>query len=964
MVNYDLSKNFSQREQIDALNYSEGPLLINAGPGAGKTRILTFKVIDLILNKKVDPSEIIVCTFTEKAASEINERIEKEIYNLTGEKRNVDGLRIGTIHSVLLQFIDEYLEYTPLEPGYNILDELGQYLFIYHNLDVLDLPKVKVPLNSGGEKTIYEFDDVDVIYTYFDKWQMTTYLKEFIDRVVDEGYEIIKGSNTQIQTKVQLNDTLKILFNSYKKYKKLLSEHNYIDFSQIQCIYWEMLLNDKTRNKIRSSVKYMLVDEYQDTNFIQEKILLETLPSTGKYSNKLTNFDSGEKYPQINICVVGDFNQSLYGFRGANIDNILTFNKKFKERIKIIKIFQNYRSSQSIINVYNDFISENLDFYKKHLKLEPNEFKVKSALKKHNTPVFYIESRNRNISDYVCQMEQMISTLLKRGKIHTLSDVSILLPTVKYTEAKSFLEIFGPDKIKFQNELDFFLDPLIKRIIKTLLYIDEIKEVEYNDNFKQFYYYINDILNDEYKLSEEVISILSNIKLNDVDLLNVFYSIIDSKEYYNLTEDKLLKLGQLSGLIIKYTNTYKTNDVELFINDFLPFIFSKQENYFESSTTINADTEKIILSTIHQAKGLEFPVVITTLDKYIRNSDERYANIKNLILGLLGRTSVESEMEEELQLNRLYYVAFSRAKEILFINTRSRSNSRARRIINNVQKNPSNILYDIPPDFNYIPLEKKMQKPVLSFTRDIQTYNLCPYMYYLKNVMKFETPEYGSFIFGKMVHQTIEALNKYIVERSIEKRTLTKLKEIASNILNIQYENAVKRRESEDLDKDNIIRQVYNYIQFYEKYLDKMHIISVEEPFILEEDEFILKGRMDLILKTSEGYEIVDVKSGSRASKSKDDITEFENQVIMYGKYFFEKYGNEAKLTIFSTGEWNYQDGEYIVNKEKISETIIETYRTIDKILNKDYTITRKNCDLKKVCKNCSYKLFCKKRVI
>jgi len=286
-------------QQENAIFETEGPLLIIAGPGTGKTLVLVLRTVYLILSGKAEPSEIILTTFTEKAAFELRDRISEVIRKL-GIKIPLNELKVGTIHSLCDFFISKYVVYTPLKKNYVILDELTQQLFVYEHFE--------------------EIIGDNFIDRWKSKWERIKRLIPYFNKLTEELIDL----------------------------EKLKSE---IDFPHLQKIFLNLLLNKEIYPKIRQKIKYIMIDEYQDTNYIQERIAL-----------RLSQSD-------YNLCVVGDEDQSLYRFRGATVRNILEFPKHF-DNCKIIKLEKNYRSHPEIISAYSKFIDsvnwhgENKTYYR------------------------------------------------------------------------------------------------------------------------------------------------------------------------------------------------------------------------------------------------------------------------------------------------------------------------------------------------------------------------------------------------------------------------------------------------------------------------------------------------------------------------------------------------------------------------------------------------------------------------
>ncbi|MCX8083019.1 MAG: ATP-dependent helicase, partial [bacterium] len=397
--------------QIEAITTTEGPLLIIAGPGTGKTLTIVARTLYILLTNKATPDEILLTTFTEKASFELRDRLNQSAIKI-GYKNNLHQLKVGTIHSICNDFIMKFLNHTPLKKGYVVLDELTQMFFIYENFKEV-IPEINGKFLGKWQK---KWDAIKNIVLYYNK--------------ITE--EMIEPENLKLSN----NDFLKLIAESYHRYKEKLFEKNRIDFSHLQRIFFDLLQNKDLYPKIKQKIKYVMVDEYQDTNFIQERILL-TLA-----------------HPENNICVVGDEDQSLYRFRGATVRNILEFHKNFKD-CKIVKLTINYRSHKEIIDRYNNFINS-IDWqgfrFKKQILPNPEErFPDYPA-------VFSIWSKNKK--DEAERIIKLLKFLKENRIIKDWSDVAILLKSIRSEHSGHYIDalrtnsipVFAPRaKVFFEN---------------------------------------------------------------------------------------------------------------------------------------------------------------------------------------------------------------------------------------------------------------------------------------------------------------------------------------------------------------------------------------------------------------------------------------------------------------------------------------------------------------------------------
>lgn len=278
----------SNEGQRCAISTTDGPVLITAGPGTGKTYTLVQRAIYLIEEKGVSPEEIFIATFTEKAAKELITRITNELAN-RNISLNVNDMYVGTFHSICLRIIKDHLEYTRLKKNYRLLDTFDQQYMVFREIHRFrNIPNIDVVMPKGGA------------------WKWAQAICELSNNLTEELVDI---ESMKADSDIEISSLAKIV----NEYQMMLAEENLIDFSAIQTECFRLLIeNTNVLEELRSNIKYIMVDEYQDTNYIQEQIVF----LLGLHEN---------------ICVVGDDDQGLYRFRGATIRNILEFPSKFEK---------------------------------------------------------------------------------------------------------------------------------------------------------------------------------------------------------------------------------------------------------------------------------------------------------------------------------------------------------------------------------------------------------------------------------------------------------------------------------------------------------------------------------------------------------------------------------------------------------------------------------------------------------
>ncbi len=412
-----------------AVTTTEGPVLIIAGPGSGKTKTLVDRIIYLIAEKNVTPENIMVSTFTEKASKELITRVSNKVPTL-----NINEMYIGTLHSIFLRILEENREFTRLKRNYRLLDQFDQQYLIYQNMA--------------------EFDALDNMDSLLEdeksRWKKANIIMNWLNKVGEESVDENKLRESKDSSLIALAETQTL-------YNTLLKKENALDFSTIQSETFELLDNHPPVLKtLQKKIKYIMVDEYQDTNTIQELILLK-LASRNK-----------------NICVVGDDDQGLYRFRGATIRNILEFPDNFSQKeCKKIYLSINYRSHPKIIDFFNNFmISQNWEMDGKQFRFQkdiiPNE--KKTFIERPSVIKVSGETGKDNWHEDVYNF---LIELKNSDRITDYNQVAFLFKSVrsdKVTALANFLETQGINVFSPRSKL-FFAREEIRLLIGAVIFL-------------------------------------------------------------------------------------------------------------------------------------------------------------------------------------------------------------------------------------------------------------------------------------------------------------------------------------------------------------------------------------------------------------------------------------------------------------------------------------------------------------
>ena len=599
--------NSLNNQQKLAVSNTEGPLQVLAGAGSGKTKVLTSRIAYLIQQKKCFGQQILCVTFTNKAASEMRERVLKLV-----NSKSVAFPWLGTFHSICNKMLRKNAEAVGLKPNFTIIDTLDQIKLIKN---ILSAENIDIKKNPPKQ-----------IAFYIDQWKNKALLPEQV-KLKNQEFNLVNA--------------LKV----YKIYQKRLLVMNCVDFGDLILHVVTILKKFEDIKKIyQRNFKYILVDEFQDTNYVQN-LWLQLLTSEKK-----------------NICVVGDDDQSIYSWRGAEVKNILEFKNNY-QNTQTIKLEQNYRSTENILNSATSLISNNEDRLEKNIWSELGDgekVKIKSY--------FDGISEATGISDII---EQNLSKKFKLNEISILVRaafqtrefeerfIKIGLPYriiggLKFYERSEIKDALGYLRLINQSSDDISFERIINNP-KRSIGDSSIKKIHDFAREKDLSLFdaSQEILKENIlkpKTIQNLKSFLVNMiswkqKSKDIDHISLLEIVLDESGYSSMLKNertpeadaRLENLKELKSSMKNYSS----------LNEFLENIS------LQTAIDEEWDGEKINIMTIHSAKGLEFNAVFLPgweegLFPHQKSIDEK------------GAEGIEEE-------RRLAYVAITRAKKELFI---------------------------------------------------------------------------------------------------------------------------------------------------------------------------------------------------------------------------------------------------------------------------------------------------------
>lgn len=952
--------NEGQRKAIAA---AEGPVLITAGPGTGKTYTLVQRAIYLIEECGVKPESIFIATFTEKAAKELITRITNELSD-RGIVANINEMYIGTFHSLCLRILKEHLEFTRLRRNYRLLDAFDQQYMVFQNIHRFrNIQEVEVALPNGGA------------------WKQSEAICNYVNNLSEE---LVTPEELMSDTDLSIAALGRML----KEYRDVLTEGNLMDFSSIQIEAYHLLQdNVEILEELRSKVTHIMVDEYQDTNFIQEQLVFLL---------------AGDRK---NICVVGDDDQGLYRFRGATIRNILEFPQKFAEgECRVIPLVISYRSNSDIVDFYNEWMATTdgakfkfrWDNFRYDKRIEPHE---KTTL--HSPAVVKLAGVD-DTDEWHEKILQFIKNLKASGKLTDYNQIAFLFNSVKHPRVTALARFLEENHINVYSPRSdmFFQRDEIRLALGCLMlmfprYIQGLENGDYT--FLQpehLTYYRNCIMAaNEYLTQPENSDLLKWIRRRGKDHVSLkgatdyaycglMYQLFEFQPFAGILDTEMdvgvvdirpaRNLAKLTQIVGKFEYLHRVDvldageyrgkrridqNTELLFNMYLRLLFDGGITEYEDDSEY-APSGCVSFLTIHQSKGMEFPIVLVdsltnvprkNTNDHMKQIEERY----------FKRPAFEPyDVTKYFDFWRLYYTAFSRAQDLLILTC------------NEDKRTPSNYFKDIYGElqsvespgfdigeFDFKPVKGVNIKNTYSFTSHITVYETCALQYKFYKELDFMPVRANAMLFGTLVHETIEDIHRAALRH--EEQTITE--ENVSRWFDSNYVSLTKTEHTylAGPQREAALKQVLRYVD--RQHGDWSQIQQAEVDVSLVKPDYIIEGKVDLIRGEGDTVEIVDFKSQRKPDmvKDREQLEQYRRQLHIYAHLVEERIGQKvSKMHIYYTGEDSgVPTITYPYTKSAVEGTMAVFDDTVHKIMKKNFSRCAKD---PKVCNACDFRFYCR----
>jgi DNA helicase-2/ATP-dependent DNA helicase PcrA len=929
------------QSQSEAVTYTGKHLMIVAGAGTGKTTVITSRIAYLI-EQGVKPSQILALTFTDKAAREMEERVDQLL------PYGVFGVNICTFHRFGEQILRQYGHTLGINEKTKVLTEVEQQIFLKNHITELPLKTLR-PLSNP-------YNSVKILLKFFST------LKDNLAEPSGEDLSLSKD-NAGLETdgisrrarddNEEPDEDTREAVAAYPVYQELMDKNNLLDFGDLLNKTYYLIKNNKgVKAEITRQYKYILIDEFQDTNYAQIE-LMKLLVS-----------------PETSLTIVGDDDQSIYRFRGATVGQMELVTKLYPDT-KIITLKENFRSYQEILDSAYSLITKNnphrLEFTAKVNK------KLISRIEKANT-TSSIQSYAFN-NDYE-EAEWIINDIATHQSKRQLEDNCILVRS--NAAAQIFIQKLTAANIAFTTKTEFGIadDPIVRALMNLFHVVT---------NPKEYLAFFSIATSPIYRIPSEVlVPIIANSRHTftapeeniEEAQIETFQALIDdikdirSKIHSSTTSEITINFVREKGHIDKYLDVYN-NDEALIAASIVKFIticqrfesISREKtllHFLESEDLLINDSEAIIsenlnsgvnLLTIHSAKGLEYPNV------YLTNMAEgRFPNIDRG-----GGIAVPPELikmqedddEHIREERRLCYVAITRAKENLILTYAKFYNGGVR------ERKPSRFFAEMSPlqtqtvtknamgedakiDSESSPYKNKLWSIPI---RSLEDYERCPYHFKLNQIDKVPTADSPNLQIGRIMHKVFESYFRSVIKG--KPLTESELVDIFEAGFDPSGHESEKLR---DLRRNDCLIQITNFYQRFNKFTKPT---DIESDVAFKINGLTLKGRIDFLANTKDPV-IVDFKTGS--VKNEDKAREKSNdslQIKTYAYYFFNQYHKMPRAAL-------YFPSSDILSYAKIDEKVLakteeKIYKIISNIKAGNFKAKPNNI----ACQYCSTRPFC-----
>lgn len=927
----NLLQNSLTQDQYNAVIDESKNILCLACAGSGKSRTLAYKIAYLIA-KGETPDSIVAFTFTEKAAESIKRRVAEALRKMNLPENYIGAMFIGTLDSFCQKL-------------------LGNINANYRQYDILDQNGLILFLMSRGRKL-----GIKTGQGYFARINEIT-----------NAWQTANNENIEL-SEIQKYDTS--LYLQLKSLANTLLLDGYMDFSYaIKLAVEELRKFSQKGGTCIEKYKYLFVDEYQDINPVQE----EFIKTFSRFLDML--------------FVVGDDDQSIYGWRGANVQNILTFKNRYSD-VSVHRLLINFRSTKAIVETANGFVESTLNYERLPKEIRSNNDGNIQDLRK-----LWFERREDEANWIADRIKSLIGTTyieynpdgsekLRRGL--TYNDFAILLRSIHNSNGDNrdvqFVNALRERGIPFKTtgEGGIFDRPYAQVVLDIMeLLRDETNNREIAETFfdsrvilvfpsankTKYFAVLQHWYHEIYAPTES-----ARRKVYPQQFLHDICDALMLREMQD--ETALRDLGLFSKIILDVEQTYVSIDSPWRYREMLNYFQNVAQNSYELETIDYLTKDNAVnISTIHKVKGLEFPVVFVAdlVSQRFPGRADHYRGVlpEVLMQAAMERGAYGNRVEDEA---RLFYTAITRAERVLYLSGSSvhpdlmRAKRRSQFIINLTHEN---MREDFQIDDLADKMDEKSRFDESDFPTDyssVKNYLVCPYSYKLSTVYGYNAAVPELFGFGKTSHTTLERLHQIFKDRAPSDEEVERIVEETFMLKHVfPSTDPINRPGSFERAKELLKRMLKDYSARYENDFGRLR--QDEARFEISLNDALVTGAIDLLLQEdpAKGITTADVID-FKTMETPDDSTEYDwrdmsVQVQLYSKAAKEIMGEDVETGYIHTLKDNRRTA-IPVDTESVNNAIKTIEWAIKGILASDFP--QRACE--KSCSKCDFKALCAKR--
>ena len=839
-------------QQAAAVLHVDGPLYLPAGPGSGKTRVLLWRSVNLIVCHGVSQDEIYLSTFTEKAARQLREGLRVFLgaaTNITGQQYDISRMYVGTTHALCQQLLKDRRFYPNRQRSKPpvLIDELSQYFHLYRSDNWANFMAQLGVTVEESPALLNQLFEIPSASRHKAATSCLSLFNRLSEECLDPAAMYAPGTDPALQTALRF-------YELYRASLQQLDKPRIVDFSLLQ---QEALSVLEAFDGSRRVFKHVIIDEYQDTNTVQERMFF--------------HLASGYK----NICVVGDDDQALYRFRGATVENFVEFPARCQQQLglhpEVIPLATNSRSRRQIVDFYTDFMRR-VNWQKQPGDPAAGAYRViDKDIQAHSRDpgVAVVVSDPAKPDDVAAEIAALVRELIDQKRVEDPNQIAFLFPSLKsaavsrvkqaleavglrvyapragrFIEVDESTDIFGlfahifgrpargnyggDDYRDFHDWLDVAWaratqlqqeDEALTRYVRdrqqeiTSLLADyaalsatlerrhwttktpyDVAQMETvllaspglserakrNLQSKGFKNVVNRRAREGNPFSLGYV--LNSATSLDWSVLDLFYRLCGFthfKQMFDLAENghdegPICNLGLISQYLARFTDEYASvitapllNEDKfngMFFMSFLFALFRLGESEFENAED-PFPRGRIPFLTVHQSKGLEFPVVVLG---NLRKDDKGPQGVERLVHPFLQREGEPLDRMSEFDIMRMFYVALSRAKNLLVLAHYKGSGQRIHKVFQ--QMLDSQFPHIDSLDVRSLPAAKVAEESTprnYSYTADYQLYQKCPRQYMIFRKYGFVPSRAQTMMFGNLVHRTLDDLHQLLISERL-----------------------------------------------------------------------------------------------------------------------------------------------------------------------------------------------------